>query len=179
MRGTTSSLVLNNLCPLQKLVQVRVTSRIINQDPPAISGKAVVDAISASVEELSYSSKHMVSRAYHDSTFMAQVRREGRDAGRLPVSVRVWTHFDNIPARCSPVIGTHLVGAACDSLDPPTPHPIHQVAPTAMVFVPCHNGWSHRPDEHATPEDIERGVRVLALTLVRLAGAASGEHSEL
>lgn len=48
-----------------------------------------------------------------------------------------------------------------------------------MVFVPCHNGWSHRPDEHATPEDIERGVRVLALTLARLAGAASGEHSEL
>ena len=79
--------MLNNLCPLQKLVQVRVTSRIINQDPPAISGKAVVDAISASVEELSYSSKHMVSRAYHDSTFMAQVWRGGREERRLLTSV--------------------------------------------------------------------------------------------
>lgn len=64
-------------------------------------------------------------------------------------------------------------------IHPPLTLSIHQVAPTAMVFVPCHNGWSHRPDEHATPEDIERGVRVLALTLARLAGAASGEHSEL
>lgn len=46
---------------------------LINQDPPAISGKEVLAAIEASVAELGLSSKHMVSRAYHDSTFMAQV----------------------------------------------------------------------------------------------------------
>ena len=45
-----------------------------------------------------------------------------------------------------------------------------RVAPTAMLFIPCRGGVSHRPDEYASPEDIARGVHVLALTLARLAG---------
>ena len=49
-----------------------------------------------------------------------------------------------------------------------------------MIFIPCRNGWSHRPDEFASPEDIGRGVEVLARTLARLAGgAAAAAHSEL
>ena len=43
------------------------------------------------------------------------------------------------------------------------------IAPVAMLFIPCRNGYSHRPDEYATPEDIERGVTVLAETLAALA----------
>lgn len=27
-----------------------------------------------------------------------------------------------------------------------------QIAPTGMIFIPCRNGWSHRPDEHASPQ---------------------------
>lgn len=44
-----------------------------------------------------------------------------------------------------------------------------RVAPTAMLFIPCRNGYSHRPDEYAAPEDIARGTLILAETLVRLA----------
>jgi len=44
-----------------------------------------------------------------------------------------------------------------------------RVAPVAMLFIPCRNGYSHRPDEYASPEDIARGVRVLAETLATLA----------
>ena len=44
-----------------------------------------------------------------------------------------------------------------------------RVAPTAMLFIPCHQGYSHRPDEYAAPEDIARGVLILAETLARLA----------
>jgi len=44
-----------------------------------------------------------------------------------------------------------------------------RIAPTGMLFIPCRNGYSHRPDEYASPEDIERGVAVLAETLARLA----------
>ena len=44
-----------------------------------------------------------------------------------------------------------------------------RIAPTGMLFIPCRNGYSHRPDEYASPEDIERGVGVLAETLARLA----------
>lgn len=44
-----------------------------------------------------------------------------------------------------------------------------RISPVAMLFVPCRNGYSHRPDEYASREDIERGVAVLAETLARLA----------
>ena len=70
----------------------------------------------ASAEEAARSYKRMVSRAYHDSLFMARI------------------------------------------------------APVAMLFIPCRGGWSHRPDEYASPEWIEGGVDVLARTLAKLAG---------
>ncbi len=43
------------------------------------------------------------------------------------------------------------------------------IAPTAMLFIPCRGGVSHRPDEYASPEWIGGGVHVLARTLATLA----------
>ena len=76
----------------------------------------VVHAIEAAAESLGATHKRLVSRAYHDSLFMAQL------------------------------------------------------APTGMIFIPCRQGWSHRPDEFSSPGDIGRGVHALALTLAALAG---------
>ena len=45
---------------------------------------------------------------------------------------------------------------------------ISRIAPIAMLFIPCRNGYSHRPDEYASPEDIARGTLVLAETLASL-----------
>jgi hydantoinase/carbamoylase family amidase len=42
--------------------------------------------------------------------------------------------------------------------------------PIGMIFVPSAGGISHHPDEHTDAADLERGVQVLAGTLVRLAG---------
>lgn len=42
------------------------------------------------------------------------------------------------------------------------------IAPVGMLFIPCHKGYSHRPDEYASPEDIARGALVLAHTLAKL-----------
>lgn len=44
-----------------------------------------------------------------------------------------------------------------------------RIAPIGMLFIPCRNGYSHRPDEYASPEDIQAGVTVLAETLAALA----------
>jgi hydantoinase/carbamoylase family amidase len=41
--------------------------------------------------------------------------------------------------------------------------------PIGMVFVPSAGGVSHHPDEYTAPEDLDRGVQVLAGTLARLA----------
>jgi ureidoglycolate amidohydrolase len=45
-----------------------------------------------------------------------------------------------------------------------------RIAPTGMLFIPCRGGVSHRPDEHAAPEDVARGTLVLAEALARLSG---------
>jgi ureidoglycolate amidohydrolase len=52
-----------------------------------------------------------------------------------------------------------------------------RIAPTAMLFIPCRNGYSHRPDEYASSEDIARGAQVLAETLAELCSSL-GNYSE-
>jgi N-carbamoyl-L-amino-acid hydrolase len=88
---------------------------VINSDPPAICDAGLVNAICAAAEMCGCSVRRMISRAYHDSLFMARV------------------------------------------------------CPTAMIFIPCRNGWSHRPEEFASADAIGKGVAVLAAVLRRLA----------
>lgn len=45
---------------------------IINQDPPALSDEAVIKAMETATTVLNLTSKLMISRAYHDSLFMAR-----------------------------------------------------------------------------------------------------------
>jgi ureidoglycolate amidohydrolase len=45
-----------------------------------------------------------------------------------------------------------------------------RIAPTGMIFIPCKEGISHRPEEYSDPGAIARGIEVLAMTLARLAG---------
>ncbi len=112
--------VLNSAESIAARRNVTYSSTMINQDPPATCDAAVQGAAKAAAEQLGLSSKSMVSRAYHDSLFMARI------------------------------------------------------APTGMVFIPCKNGWSHRPDEFASERDIGNGVAVLALTMAQLSGGEWG-----
>ena len=51
---------------------VRITFETVNADPPATCDAAILDAIEASVEASGLTSRRMVSRAYHDSLFVAR-----------------------------------------------------------------------------------------------------------
>lgn len=93
---------------------VRWTIETLNADPPATCDPAIVNTAAGICADLGLRADRMVSRAYHDSLFMAQI------------------------------------------------------CPTTMIFVPCRNGVSHRPDEYASPEQIAAGVTVLAHTLAAL-----------
>jgi ureidoglycolate amidohydrolase len=88
----------------------------LNVDPPAICDWALVEIVAGVCRQLGVSHKKMISRAYHDTLFMAQI------------------------------------------------------CPSTMIFIPCRDGVSHRPDEFSSPEQIEQGVRVLAQTLAQAAG---------
>ncbi|MEW5302644.1 MAG: hypothetical protein WDW38_008051 [Sanguina aurantia] len=115
-RDSVVAAVLNSAQEIGSKRKVRHTVRFLNQDPPATCHDDIISAVVAASLESGVSTKHMVSRAYHDSLFMARV------------------------------------------------------APTGMIFIPCRNGWSHRPDEFSSEDAIAKGVKVLALTLAKLAG---------
>jgi ureidoglycolate amidohydrolase len=94
---------------------VAVRTEMLNSDPPAQCAPELLDALSAACTRHGITNRRMVSRAYHDSLFMARI------------------------------------------------------APVAMVFIPCRNGFSHRPDEYASPEAIAEGALVLAEALASVA----------
>jgi ureidoglycolate amidohydrolase len=81
------------------------------------------------------------------------------------------------PAHCAPRVVEALI-QACETHNLPFERMISRayhdslfmsrIAPTAMLFIPCRGGVSHRPDEYASPEAIARGTLVLAETLARL-----------
>jgi ureidoglycolate amidohydrolase len=82
------------------------------------------------------------------------------------------------PAYCAPLVVDTLV-QACKAHGLPFERVISRayhdslfmsrIAPTAMLFIPCRGGVSHRPDEYASPEAIAQGTLVLAETLAQLA----------
>ena len=94
--------------------QVSAQVEILNSDAPAACDSTIVEALAKAcdIEHLLY--QRMVSRAYHDSLFMARI------------------------------------------------------APAGMVFIPCRGGFSHRPDEYASPEAIANGALILARALASL-----------
>jgi ureidoglycolate amidohydrolase len=94
---------------------VTISEELVNADAPAQASPKMVAALEKVCAEQGVKYRKMVSRAYHDSLFMAQV------------------------------------------------------TPIAMIFIPCRNGVSHRPDEYAEPKDIALGARVLASVLAKLA----------
>jgi N-carbamoyl-L-amino-acid hydrolase len=113
-----------------------------------------------------------------DSVMRAIEAAQQSIAMKRKVSIRGELLNADAPAQCAPAI-IEALSQAC------LKHQLHfvpmvsrayhdslfmsRVAPVAMVFIPCRNGYSHRPDEYASPEDIGRGVLVLAETLATLA----------
>ncbi|WP_442482107.1 M20 family metallo-hydrolase [Aeoliella sp. SH292] len=62
---------------ISKRRNVEVEWRVLNADPPALSDQRVVDAVERATNRLKLSSRKMISRAYHDSLFMARVAPMG------------------------------------------------------------------------------------------------------
>lgn len=69
--------ILESAAAIAEKRRVRFSSQLINQDPPASCDERIQDAVAASAAALGLSTKRMVSRAYHDSLFMARVAPTG------------------------------------------------------------------------------------------------------
>jgi ureidoglycolate amidohydrolase len=114
-RSATWQRALADLAELADRRGLQATHAVINEDPPATCAPELVTLIEEAAAALNLPARRMISRAYHDSLFMARI------------------------------------------------------APTTMIFVPCRNGWSHRPDEFTSPEHLAGGVTVLARVLAQAA----------
>jgi N-carbamoyl-L-amino-acid hydrolase len=79
----------------------------INADPPAVAAPELVESALRHAQDSGLKARKMISRAYHDSLFMAMI------------------------------------------------------CPTTMIFIPCRDGVSHRPDEYSSPAQISAGIEVL------------------
>jgi len=98
--------------------------------------------------------------------------------GKRQVSFQEQLVNADAPARCAPAI-VEALSESCLKHEllniPMVSRAYHdslfmsRITPVAMLFIPCRHGYSHRPDEYASPRDIERGVLVLAETLATLA----------
>jgi ureidoglycolate amidohydrolase len=98
-------------------------------------------------------------------------------SSRRHVSSQIELLNADAPADCAPLV-IEALSAACrkhgEQFMPMISRAYHdslfisQIAPVAMLFIPCRNGYSHRPDEYASIEDISRGTLVLAETLASL-----------
>ncbi|MGA2097709.1 MAG: M20 family metallo-hydrolase [Candidatus Acidiferrum sp.] len=106
-----------------------------------------------------------------------QAAREDISAKRQVVIQEELVNAD-APAQCATEI-TEALSRACTKHQlasiPMVSRAYHdslfmsRIVPAGMLFIPCRHGYSHRPDEYSSPEDIERGVLVLAETLAALA----------
>src|SRR3954469_23329059 len=97
---------------------------------------------------------------------------------RRDLEVEVTPIVEDVPVTCDPGV-VAAAQEACRELDFSarlmTSGAYHDAmimgrrVPVGMIFVPSAGGVSHHPDEYTAPDDLERGVQVLAGTLSRLA----------
>ena len=100
-------------------------------------------------------------------------------AARRGVTVRTEPINADPPANCAPAI-VDAIERACDTRRLQYRRMISRayhdslcmsrIVPTGMIFIPCRDGISHRPEEYAAPDAISHGAQILADTLAALAG---------
>jgi len=138
--------------------------------PGAVNSIPAQVRLSVDVRDTSLQRRDGVMRA------LAEACRETSARRQLAIHTEVLNA--DAPADCEPAVVAALARACHTqgfSFLPMTSRAYHdtlfiaRVAQAAMLFIPCRNGYSHRPDEYASPEDIGRGTLVLAETLATLA----------
>jgi N-carbamoyl-L-amino-acid hydrolase len=118
-----------------------------------------------------------IDTEHRDQVLERVVAAASRIAAARSLRSTVETINVDPPARCGEAV-ISAVEAACRSFGLPFLSMISRayhdalfmarIAPTGMIFIPCKEGISHRPEEYASPEAIGRGIAVLASTLEQL-----------
>ncbi len=163
-------LAIENAARTSGAVDTVATVGICEVFPGAVNSIPSRVDLSVDIRDTSLERRDAVMRAIQGARQTVAIRRQ--------VSIHEELLNADAPAQCDPSI-TETLSQCClkhqfafigmvsrayhDSLF------MSRIVPVAMLFIPCRNGYSHRPDEYASPEDIGAGVVVLAETLATLA----------
>ena len=139
--------------------------------PGAVNSIPSKAEIEIDVRDIDAPRRDGVLRAIHQAAREIDARRN--------TATTIETVNADAPAIASPKIIDALVHA-CTTLGMPHRSMVSRayhdslfmsrIAPVAMLFIRCHKGYSHRPEEFSSPEDIAAGAHALALALAGLAG---------
>jgi ureidoglycolate amidohydrolase len=163
-------LALENAARTSEAVDTVATVGMCDVFPGAVNSIPARVRLSVDVRDTSLDRRDLVLRALDQACTATAAKRQ--------VAIHQELLNADAPAECGPVVIAAL-RRACEKHSfrflPMTSRAYHdslfisRVAPVAMLFIPCHNGYSHRPDEYASSEDIARGALVLAEALATLA----------
>jgi ureidoglycolate amidohydrolase len=164
-------LALENAAKSTSAVDTVATVGICDVFPGAVNSIPARVRLSVDVRDTSLERRDQVMRALEVTSRAVETKRQ--------VTIHSELLNADAPAESAPEVLAALRQACVKNGLPYLPMTsrayhdslfISRIAPTAMLFIPCRNGYSHRPDEYATPEHIARGTLVLAETLASLAG---------
>jgi ureidoglycolate amidohydrolase len=146
------------------------TTGVCHVDPGAVNGIPARVTLEIDIRDIDPEPRDQI---------VAQVRAAAeRAAARRELHVRVETLNHDPPARAAASV-VSAVESACREAGLPFLSMVSRayhdalfmarLAPTGMIFIPCQGGISHRPEEFSSPDEIARGIEVLARTVARLA----------
>jgi ureidoglycolate amidohydrolase len=162
-------LAIENAALTSGAVDTVATVGICDVFPGAVNSIPSTVRLSVDIRDTQLARRDLVIREMEKAADATSAKRH--------VDVHVELLNADAPADCSPAV-VEALGEACRkhklSFVPMISRAYHdslfmsRIVPTGMLFIPCRNGYSHRPDEHASTEDIARGTLILAETLAGL-----------
>jgi N-carbamoyl-L-amino-acid hydrolase len=162
-------LVLENAAKFTGAIDTVATVGICEVFPGAVNSIPSQVRLSVDIRDTDLNRRDAVMQALESASQSVSAKRQ--------VSIRAELLNADAPGVCAPLV-VDALSQSCHKLGfkflPMVSRAYHdslfigRIAPAAMLFIPCRNGYSHRPDEYASPDDIVRGTLVLAETLAML-----------
>src|SRR6266403_5128338 len=170
------------LCAAAEIILTIEEAALASGSPDTVSTVGICDVFPAAVNSIPSRVRLTLDLrdtdlARRDKVFEAIENKSRAVSEKRSVSLRFQIINADAPAICSSAVTDALI-RTCNKHNLPFQKMVSRayhdslfmsrIAPTGMLFVPCRKGYSHRPDEFASPGDIACGTLILAETLAEL-----------
>jgi N-carbamoyl-L-amino-acid hydrolase len=172
MAAAEIALALETLARSTGSIDTVATCGVCNVFPGLVNGIPSRVTLELDVRDIDGARRDNLLKNFHNEA--AEI------AARRGVHIRFEPINQDAPAPCDPALVDAVVrasekhGISCQRMISRAYHDslfMTRICPVGMIFIPCRDGVSHRPDEYTWPEAIEHGVTILAAVLARQSAA--------